>query len=350
MRFRLEDQTVKKIKSFLLAFASLAVICSTQSSAATIAQDFSGDPFSDGWRISGDTNLFHWDKTNQNLQVTWDSSRPNSYFYHPLGTVLARDDDFSIGFDLFLNDIMSGNEPGKTGALEIGIGLFNFIGATRTNFMRGAFGGAPNVVEFDYFPAGYFEGFGDVAPTTTATFVSNNGFAYAPTMFTPYVLALPTNQTVHVSMNFTGSNQTLRLLVTTNSVSLAQFPDIVLTDPKSAAFTSSDDFRLDAFSISSYSSAGDDYDSVFAHGTIGNIVVTTPPLAIQNLKGSFSNSLWQVQFNGRTNWQYALERTVDLQSWSTISALTNGSIEITVLSETNSVSDKAFYRVRATRP
>jgi hypothetical protein len=350
VRYRLEDQTVKKTNSFLLALASFAVMCSAQSSATTIAQDFSGDPLSDGWRMFGGTNLFHWDKTNQNLQVTWDSSRPNSYFYRPLGTILARDDDFSIGFDLFLNDILSGTEPGKTGALEIGIGLFNFTGATRTNFMRGAFGGAPNVVEFDYFPAGYYEGFGDVAPTTTATFVSNSGFAYAPTMFTPYVLALPTNQTVHVSMNFTGGNQTLRLLVTTNSVSLATFPDIVLTDPKSAAFTGSDDFRLDAFSISSYSSAGDDYDSVFAHGTIGNIVVTTPPPAIQNLKGSLSSNVWQVQFNGRTNWQYALERSVDFQSWSTISAVTTGSVEITGLSETNSVTERAFYRVRATRP
>ena len=28
------------------------------------------------------------------------------------------------------------------------------------------------------------------------------------------------------------------------------------------------------FSISSYSSTGDDYDSVLAHGTVGNLVVT----------------------------------------------------------------------------
>ena len=105
----------------------------------------------------GDTNLFDWNSTNQNLRVTWDSSQPNSYFYHPLGAQFTRYDDFSVEFDLRLNDIASGVEPGKTGPLEIGFGFLNFAGATSTNFMRGAWGGAPNVAEFDYYPSGYYD-------------------------------------------------------------------------------------------------------------------------------------------------------------------------------------------------
>ena len=68
--------------------------------AATITENFSANPLQNGWQIFGDTNLFQWDSTNQNLAVTWDSSQTNSYFYHPLGTILTRNDDFSLAFDL----------------------------------------------------------------------------------------------------------------------------------------------------------------------------------------------------------------------------------------------------------
>ena len=60
--------------------------------ATVITEDFSADPRSNGWQIFGNTNLFQWDSTNHNLDVTWDSSQTNSYFYHPLGTILTRDD------------------------------------------------------------------------------------------------------------------------------------------------------------------------------------------------------------------------------------------------------------------
>ena len=66
-------------------------------------ENFSADPLQNGWQIFGDTNLFQWDSTNQNLDVTWDSSQTNSYFYNPLGTILAKSDDFSLSFDLQLN-------------------------------------------------------------------------------------------------------------------------------------------------------------------------------------------------------------------------------------------------------
>ena len=137
--------------------------------AATITEDFSTDPLQHGWQVFGDTNLFAWNSTNRNLEVTWDSTQPNSYFYHPLGAALTRYDDFSLEFDLRLSDIASGVEPGKTGPLEIGLGFLNLAEATSTNFMRGAYGGAPDVAEFDYYTSGYYDYAGVIYPSPAST-------------------------------------------------------------------------------------------------------------------------------------------------------------------------------------
>src|SRR5690348_13675166 len=204
------------------------LVAASVSGAATIVEDFSTDPLQQGWKTFGNTNLFQWDSTNQDLAVTWDSSQTNSYFYHPLGTIVARDDNFTIDFDLLLNDIMSGNEPGKTSPLSIGIGFFNLAGATSTNFGRGIYGGAANLAEFSYFPTGYYElgpgSFFPASPTTTPTFISRDGYSYAPTVYSPYVLELPTNQWIHVAMAYTAADQTMTMVLTTNGALFARLP------------------------------------------------------------------------------------------------------------------------------
>src|SRR5688572_19392729 len=64
--------------------------------AAVMTEDFSSDPHRRGWKAFGDTNLFHWNAANENLEVTWDSSRMNSFFQLPLGTIVSSNDDFSL--------------------------------------------------------------------------------------------------------------------------------------------------------------------------------------------------------------------------------------------------------------
>ncbi|MGI8966846.1 MAG: hypothetical protein ACR2H1_12275, partial [Limisphaerales bacterium] len=81
--------------------------------AATFQEDFSENPADRGWKIFGDTNLFQWNAITQNLAVTWDSSRTNSYFYYLLNTILNRNDDFSFAFDLRLTEIIGGANPIK---------------------------------------------------------------------------------------------------------------------------------------------------------------------------------------------------------------------------------------------
>jgi len=345
---------VSSFKSALAA-ALLSACCAAPAFAATtVAENFTSDPLQNGWKIFGETNLFQWDSTNHNLAVTWDSSRTNSYFYHPLGTILARDDDFTVAFDLRLNDIISGNEPGKTGPLEIGIGFFNFDDATNAAFGRGIYGGSPNMAEFDYFPAGYYDdgsgGVFTVTPTTTPTFISRGGFSYAPTVFTPYAFEIPTNLWVHVAMTYTAAHQTLATALTTNGVLFIQLPDVVLTNSSTSGFGDADDFRVNTFSISSYSSVGDAYDSVLAHGEVAKVAVTVPPPPARNLAGAFSNGVWQVQFADRTNWFYTLERSIDFQNWTDASAATPGADTNLLLQDTNPPGEKVYYRVRASRP
>src|SRR4051794_829864 len=190
-------------KSSLLALVSAGLLVAPVSFGKTVSENFSSNPLQNGWQEFGNTNLFHWNSINQNLEVTWDSRQSNSFFYFPLGTSLTRNDDFTIEFDLLINDIVSGIEPGKTGGLEIGFGFFNFATATNTSYMRGSFGGAPNLFEFDYFPKGSFDFGGqtfEIAATTTPTFISTNSFDYAPTIFAPYIMELPTNVVMHVQM------------------------------------------------------------------------------------------------------------------------------------------------------
>jgi hypothetical protein len=341
---KLKDQHMKKIRS--LAMAGLFALSVAPAFATTITENFANDPAADGWRVFGDTNLFQWDSTNHVLDVTWDSSQTNSYFYHPLGTIVTRDDDFSVSFDLQLNDIAGGNEPGKISPMELGFGFLNHADATDPSFERWLAG---NLAELDYFPLGYYidsQGkTNTIYPTLVPTFISS-AYDYAPGSYSPYEVTLPTGVPVHASLTYTSGNQTLVTTFQTNGVDCAEIPPVVLTDN----FTTDDNFAVDMFSISSYGSAGDPYDSVLAHGTVANLVVTVPPPPVQNLSGDFTNNLWQVQFTSRTNWLYTLQTTTNFQTWTDVSLAVSGSGTNLFLQDTNEPSDRAFYRVRADRP
>jgi hypothetical protein len=341
-----------KKTSAVLAIASSLFVSAVVSQAQTISQNFAGDPLTNGWSIFGDATLFSWDATNQNLQVTWDSTHTNSYFYRSLGTTVTRYDDFQIEFDLNLSDCISGNEPGKTGPLQIGIGLINYARATNASFGRGIFGSAPNIAEFNYFPYGFYTFGSDIFPspaTTVYDFISSGGFSYTPIFFSPtYEFEMPTNVVVHLTMKYTAKNQTLAMKLTTNNVVAFAPADVVLNNPGNSGFTTNDDFIVDTFSVSSYSSFGDDYNSVLGHATLDNFVITVP--AVQDLTGAVTNGVWASQFRSKTNWNYTLQRTTDFTLWTNVSATVSGNAANLFLQDTNPPVNKAFYRVNATKP
>ncbi len=338
---------IKAIRALALSGAFIA----TTAMSATITESFTNNPAADGWQVFGDPGLFHWDSQNNDLAVTWDSTRQNSYFCHFLGTSIDRNDDFTVSFDLYLNDIVSGNVPGEISPIQIAIGFLNYTNATSDGYSAPN-GTADNLVELQIYPFGYYvddSGHTNYIPPTIApTFISSVG-DYQLFSFAPYEIQFPTNVSVHVSMNYTASNQTLATLLTTNGQVFSQLQNIVLNDPNTSGFTSDDNYLVDTFSITSYSGADQNYSSVLAHGTVANISVTYP-FPIQAFTGTISNGIWTSQFLSRGNWLYTLQRTSDFASWTNVTGSTAGNGTNLTLLDTNPPPDKAYYRVQAGRP
>jgi len=319
----------------LLILGSL--VAASVSGAATIAEDFSNDPQPEGWKIFGDTNLFHWDSTNQNLAVTWDSSQTNSYFYHALGTILARDDTFHLSFDLTFQDYTNGTTSGKPYDFEAAIGFLNLANATQTNFSRGAgintTYGPDNLVEFDFFPA-----FSIYQPTISQIIVStNNAWLYNNSN----LLGLTPGHWFHVDVDYNSATRTLTTVVTNNGVPYGMTQTILVP--------TNFDFRVTAISVSSYSDQHAT-GSILAHGTVDNLVVIVPSTPVQNFTGGFTNGVWQTQFLSRSNWLYNLQRSTDVQSWTNVSSTTPGNATNLFLPDASPPADKAFYRISAQRP
>ena len=301
-------------------------------------ENFATDPSSRGWNIFGDTNLFHWNATNENLEVTWDSARPNSYFQLPLGTLLTRRDDFSVALDLELKDIAIGTTPGKPGTFQIAFGFMNQASARQTNFVRGTGSDSPNLVEFDFFPD---SGFG---PTIWPAVCDTNGnFNYnGSSDFS--IFDLPVGVPMRFVLSYTAGNQSATVSISTNGVLVGP----VTTAPLTTNFTQ---FILDTFAIASYSDAGQSPflpGSILAHGVVDNVVVSAQPPPVRNFNGNLAGGVWRGTFLSRTNWNYGLEATTDFATWTNVSPPTPGSGQTTSLNDPNAGSfGKRFYRVTA---
>jgi hypothetical protein len=333
------------MKKICLAPALAGLLLVSNLHAVSIVEDFSRDPALDGWLVFGDTNLFTWDSTNHDLMVTWDSSQPNSYFYHPLGTILGTNDDFSMSFDLVLHDYAIGVNPEATNTFELAAGLQNFAEASSPDFLRGGWPTQPDLAEFDFFQ---WDDSGFDTNTVWPTFVdSGNDFYYLDT--NSYgVVELPTNIVMRVIMNYTAADQTCVLSITTNGAVVVA-PVVAVLNAPGVIF---DDYHLDTFAVESYNDA-DSGGSLLAHGTIGNIVVTVPPPPVAFLQGALSNGIWQVQFAGTTNWNYVLQSSSDLQTWLPAGPLVGGTNGTMILQDENNLPPlprHLFYRVDAVRP
>lgn len=304
--------------------SEIDAIAAVRGTLPVFAEDFYANPLANGWKVFGNTNLFAWNSTNQNIEVTWDSSQTNSYLYHPLGTILARDDAFSLAFDLQIKDI-----PVQNG-FQLAVGLLNLASATNADFYRGSGYQSPNLAEFDYFP--------DYLSVDATTADVNSAFYFQYDNF-----PLDPGTTYHIVLTHPAGAPYLNGQVFTNGQLYA-----ALT--QAYADTNFTDFRLDTVSINSYSDVNGYDASILAHGTVDNFVVSLPPPPVQNITGGFTNSLWQAQFTGRSNWLYTLQRTVDFQTWTNVSTAAYGNATNLFLQDANTPVGQGFYRVKADRP
>lgn len=305
--------------------------------SAELMENFSSNPVAHGWQWAGTTNLFAWNGESQALDVTWDSSKPNSFFYRPLYTVASSADAFSLELDLIMNTIQAGVDPIKPYAFELTFGFLNLEQALNSGFIRGTAANTPNLVEFSYFPD---TGFG----ATISPILSTANSRFFPSFNFP--LELTPGGQFHIKMNYSADRKALSTTMTLNGEPFGPIQDALLPNETT-------DFRINAFSITSYSDAGQKpgfQGSLFAQGTIDNIVLTFPDPPIRNLRILRLNNLNQALFDASPRWLYTLERSVDLTDWQTTAAPVPGGTDPITITDTNGPSNLAFYRIKAVLP
>ena len=320
----------------------LAWAWTRSGTAAQWSEDFARQPDPAQWSVWGDGSFYQWDSAQETLGVTWDSRQTNTFFHRALGTVLTTNDNFSFGFDLRLRDITPGVSTNR-GTFEIAVGLVNRRDAFQTNFFRGAgqtSNGPRNLVEFDYFPAS-----GAITATFSPTAASTNTLIQ---FSDNHPLAFPLNSWLRFGFVYTAASRTLRTQISLNGAPFGKAPDNSIRD-----LVLVNDFRVDAFAVSSYSEAGQPKGfggSVLAHGDLDNVYVTTPPAPVGPLAGGFSNLLPHVEFASLPLWQYSLERSTNLIHWIPAAPAVAGPGGILRLRDPAPPAARAFHRVRAERP
>lgn len=320
----------------------LLIVALARAAGATFSESFSTEPTQ--WEV-WNPGAFQWDSEAKNLKVTWDSRQTNAFFYHKLPTTLTRQDAFAVEFTLRLDDLTVGIDPMKSSTFPICLGFLNLAEATRTNYFRGSgvnsATGARSVAELTYFPQS-----GIIDPTVGMALVStNNQFAYSHS----FPVELTIGDVFRVQIAFDPATQMMSMQLFRNGEPYGEAPNNTidpLTYPPSFG-----DFRLDAFSITTYSGAGQTppqfAGSVLAHGVIDDVLITFPDSPLSNIVGSFQSGRWTVEFAAQAGWNYFLERTSDFLTWERVA--TGTSAGLLQLTDDSAPSENAFYRVAAER-
>ena len=332
------------LKNCLFLIGAICAAAFAQEPSRSFVEDFASDPSSRGWQVVGDVELVRWNVSEQKIFVTWDSSRSNTFFRLPLGTVMTRRDDFEVSLDLLLTDFAAGVNPSKPGTFQLAFGFQNYADASKTNFLRAVPNAAPNLVEFNFMPD---TGFG---PTIWPAIMSTNGAMNYSGANDFNVFNLPTDQVMRVSLAYRASDETVATTITANGELVGPVTTAHLATNDVAFGKKFTNFKVDTFAIESYSDAGQTgpfAGSLLAHGTIDNVVITVPPPPILDIAGALRDGAWDVSFLSRTNWIYQLQTSDDFRFWQNVSDVILGNAERLIISDTNMERSSAFYRVSA---
>ena len=312
-----------------------------------IRETFESDPLSRGWRMEGDANLFRWREQEQDLEITWDSSKPNSYYFLPLPSGLTEKGDFRLSFDLRLETIAIGTTEGKPFTFPIAIGLFNREEATRDDFFRGsgihADYGPRGLVEWSYLPD---SGFG--ATVSTGLISNDNQWAFSNT----FPLEMKVRKDYHIDLDYDALDGVLRTVMTQDGELFGPIQDARLDNffgP--AGFDAFSSLQADMLAIASYSDGGQSppefAGSIQAKGWVDNVVLTTsqaPALTLE--RGEDGRCL--VEFDGREGLSYWLEGSSNLKDWFTVDRLRGTSHGRPYFSLDSVQDGNRFFRVRET--
>jgi len=316
-------------------FAAAAATFSSHA-AERLTEDFSKPPQKAGWIRFGDTELSRWDSVGQQLEFTWDSSRPNSGIARRLPRFMTEGDDLAFAFDLELLSHEVGVEPARPSTFQIAAGLVRLDAVRSPEYVRGALPGPRDTLEWTWFGAK-----DPISASISPTVIPSDGrlpWGYADSFVT-----LEVGTRYRFDVQYTASDRTLRLRMKTGSEPGPSLDSIVLPPE----FTG---FSVDAFAICSYSAQGQHPlfgGSVFARAVIDNVQITvpTPPVELIRIDGK------QVSFRASKGWRYHLEASGDLQNWSVVDTAEPTEDGVVRMSDLrDAVFREQFYRIRAVRP
>ena len=264
-------------------------------------EDFMADPLANGWTVHGDESLFKWDAESDTMEVTWDSEKPNSYFYRPLGLTLTEDDAFAFTFDIVLDQVKAGHLDGQPYTFEVALGLLNIESARANEFNRGSGTDSPNLLEWDYFPD---TGFGATISPTIASATSQfaAGFTFPAAMIVREIYS--------VRMEFSPGERALKTFMRQNGKVWKNIETVTLKDEFAG-------FAVDAFSISSYTAKGSE-SSLFATGWIDNLAVAVARSQPRIVGARLADGQWTACSFGLRADDYVLERSADLRGWQPV--------------------------------
>lgn len=323
--------------ALLLAVLGLATFASHQIAAAQWTEDFATNPLARGWHVTGDTNRFTWNATEQRVDVTWDTASPHSFWAYPLPQSLTAADAFTLAWDLQLNDAEGGVREGRPGAMQVAVGLLNFERATSQNYARGA-GRAYETLEFNWFPAGFIPGFGAIEPTLSAIAFDQTGRVVANFDF-PFEFPLGLPQRLELTHEPEPRAVTLRV----------RQAGTLLNEVRLPLPASFGNFDLDAVAVLVWDERTSQADSLRAHGWVDNFSLTFPDPPIRDL--TLLPSGRDVEFLSSLGWNYTLEACATLGNWSTLGDPVAGTGERLRLGDLRDADFPAqFYRVNAQRP
>lgn len=265
------------------------------------AEDFSVDPLVSSWVVHGDESLFEWNAEAGVLAVTWDSEKPNSSFYRPLGLVLTEADAFAFTFDIALDEVKVGHLDGQPYTFEVAVGLVDIESAKGDGLSRGTGSDSPNLVEWNYFPD---TGFG--ATVSPAIASGKSQFAAGFT----FPAALAAGEKYSVRMEYDPGERTLKTFMLENSKAWKGIQSVKLQDDFSG-------FAVDAFSISSYTAKGTE-SSLFASGTVDNLAIAVDRSQPRIVGARLIDGQWRARTFGFATADYLLERSADLHDWQPV--------------------------------
>ena len=291
-------------------------------------ENFSVNPLDNGWAAHGDASLFEWDAEGGALAVTWDSEKPNSNFYRPLGLMLTEADTFAFAFDIALREVKAGHLDGQPYTFEVALGLINRKSAKADGFSRGTGSDSPNLVEWDYFPD---TGFG--ATISPAIASAKSQFAAGFT----FPAALSAGKQYSVRMEYDPDERALKTFMLENGKVWKTIKTVALADD----FVG---FAVDAFSISSYTAKGSE-SSLLANGSVDNLAIGVSRSKPRIVNTRLADGQWTARSFGYGTADYLLERSADLRGWQPVrNGVREDGFYLRLIDENPSLGD-GFYRL-----